>query len=151
MVDGLFPPYGEPGGPAVDDASVLAGFARGDTSVGHSDRLHVEGQVLLVHRDVAAAIRIGPNTVLVRADLPDAVAEVKAAVEQALGNEGLALLDEETPLATPISIQLLGVRMSTWDLWGTDIDEAFAAVRAAAVGEEGAPAFVESDPPTWPW
>ncbi len=151
MVEGLFPPFADPGGPPVDDASVLEAFARGDPGAGHSERLHVEGQVLLVHRDVAAALRIGPTTVLVRADLPHAVADVKAQVEAALTAEGLTLLDEATPLATPVSIQVLGVRMSTWDLWGTDIDVAFAALRSAAVGEEGAPAFVETDPPPSPW
>jgi hypothetical protein len=111
----------------------------------------VEGQVLLVHRDVPAALRIGPTTVLVRTDLPDAVADVKGSVEQALAGEGLSLLDAATPLATPIAIQVLALRLSTWDLWGTDIDEAFAAVRGAAVGDEGSGAFVESEPPAWPW
>jgi hypothetical protein len=34
-------------------------------------------------------------------------------------------------------MQLVGARTVTWDLWGADIDEAFADLRRAAVGGEG--------------
>ena len=151
MVDGLFPPFAEPSGTPVDDATVLGAFARGEQAGYYSNRFHVEGNTLLAHRDVAVAQRIGPATALVRTDLPDDVADARPLVEGALGGAGLTLLDEETPLAVPIALQLLGLRISSWDLWGRDIDEAFAAVRAGAVGEEGSSAFTPIDPPPSPW
>ncbi len=149
MDDGLLPPFGDPGGPAVEDSALLSSYARGEP-VGHSPRFHVEGPTLLATPDVAVAMRIGPSTVLVRTDLPGSVAAAKPEVEQALASHGMTLLDAETPLGVAIAMQALGLRISSWDLWGTDIDEAFAAVRAGAVGDEGSSAFVEIDPPS-PW
>ncbi len=150
MVDGLLPPFGDPGGPQVDDAAVLEAFASG-TPVGHSARFHVEGPTLLLTPDVAVAMRIGPTTVLVRTDLPSSMSDAKPAVEEALAAQGMTLLDAETPLGVAIAVQALGLRVSTWDLWGTDIDDAFAALRRAAVGDEAPPAFVESEPPPPSW
>ncbi len=151
MVDGLFPPFAEPSGRPVEDGAVLQAFATGGPVDVYSPRFHIEGQTLLVHRDVAVGQRIGPGTVLVRADLPDSVADAKPQVEQALTEAGLSLLDEETPLGVAIALQLLGLRLSTWDLWGTDIDEAFAALRAGAVGDDESTAFSRIDPPPSPW
>lgn len=134
MSEGLLPPYGEASGPPVADAEVVAAFARGDQA-GHSERLHVEGSVLVAGFDVAVGMRLGPGSVLVRVDLPQAMAEVKGTVERVLAAEGMQRLDEETLLATPVAVQWLGLRGSTWDLWGQDIDEAFAALRSAAVSD----------------
>ncbi len=150
MVDGLLPPFGEPGGPPVEDAAVLESFARGEPG-GHSARFHVEGPTLLVSPDVALAMRIGATAVLVRTDLPSSMLDAKPAVEEALAAQGMTLLDAETPLGVAIAVQVLGLRVSTWDLWGTDIDEAFADLRRAAVGDEAPPAFVESEPPASQW
>lgn len=90
---------------------------------------------------MAAAIRISSDTVLVRLDVAAGMEETKTAVEQALASEGFTLLDEETLLATPVAIQWLGLRTSSWDLWGRDIDRAFVDLRAAAAGDlaEGLP------------
>lgn len=100
----------------------------------HSDRLHVEDQVLIVDRDVTIALRIGPRSVLLRRDLPDDAAGVRTAVEDTLSEEGFTLLDEENTLAMAVAVQMVGLRMSTWDIWGADLDETFAALRAGAVG-----------------
>jgi len=147
MDEGLLPPFGQPAGPAVDDSELLSSYARGEP-VGHSPRFHVEGPTLLASPDVAVAMRIGPSAVLVRTDLPGSVADAKPEVEQALASHGMTLLDAETPLGVAIAMQALGLRISSWDLWGTDIDEAFAALRRSAVGEDTPPAFVEAEPPT---
>lgn len=138
MPEGPFPPFVEPTGPARDDADVVAAYAR-DEPAGHSARFHVERPTLIVGRDVAAAIRVGPRTVLVRDDLPDDLVAAKADVEEALFAAGMTRFDEETLLATPVALQLLGIRLSTWDLWGADIDEAFADLRAACLGESPPP------------
>ena len=134
MTDGLLPPYGQPSGPPADDGAVLQAFARGEQA-GHSSQFHVEGPTLVASWDVAAAIRIGDRTVLVRVDLPPNLLPVKESVERVLAAEGMSLLDPETLLAAPVAVQVLGLRFSTFDLWGADLDEAFADLRAAAQGE----------------
>ncbi len=138
MPEGPVPPFVEPTGPAVDDAAVLAAYVRDDPA-GHSPRFHVERPTLIVGRNVAAAIRVGRRTLLVRGDLPDDLAPAKADVEDALVAAGMTRFDEQTLLATPVALQLLGLRLSSWDLWGVDIDEAFADLRAACVAEQSGP------------
>ena len=138
MDEGFVPPFVEPTGPAVDDATVLRCFAR-DEAAGHSPRFHVERPKLLVGRNVLAALRIGPRTVLVRADLPERLAGAKSEVEEALAAEGLTCFDEDTLLATALALQLHGLRVSSADLWGDDIDQAFAALRAGCVAEQAGP------------
>jgi hypothetical protein len=134
MSEGLLPPYGEASGPPVEDAEVVRAFARGEQA-GHSERLHVEGSVLVAGFDLALGMRLAPGSVLVRVDLPQAMADLKGIVEAGLAAEGMQRLDEQTLLATPVAVQWLALRGSTWDLWGEDIDEAFAALRSAAVSD----------------
>ena len=54
-----------------------------------------------------------------------------------LAAEGLTMLDEQQPLGIVVGMQLVGARTVTWDLWGDDIDEAFAELRKAAMGGDG--------------
>ncbi|MGH9282043.1 MAG: hypothetical protein ACRD0S_03800 [Acidimicrobiales bacterium] len=100
-----------------------------------SGRFHVEGPVLVGGGDMATALRVGPRTFLLRVDLPPDLEAARADVEAAMSAEGLTLLDRETLLAAPIAIQRVGLRFSTWDLWGAEIEEAFADLRSAAAGE----------------
>jgi hypothetical protein len=118
----------------MGDPALVRQFARGGAT-GYSGRFHVEGETLLVDRDVPAALRISPGALLVRRDLPDGLEAARSTVEQALVAEGMGLLDSETLLGVPVGIQLAGLRLSSWDLWGTDLDEAFAALRRAATGD----------------
>lgn len=138
MDDQILPPFAEPTGPLNSDETVLDAYAR-EQYAGHSPRFHVEGPTLMVDRMDAAALRVGPNTILVRIDLPDEQTDAKPLVEQALGRQGLCRLDEDSWLAAPVAIQVLGLRLSSWDLWGTDLEESMAALRAAAAGEECRP------------
>jgi len=100
----------------------------------HSERLHVEGEVLRADRELALALRLGPRTALVRLDLPDGVEPVRQSVEAALTAEGMQMLDHDTPLAVAIATMKVALRLSLWDLWGADIDEAFADLRREAMG-----------------
>jgi hypothetical protein len=150
VTDWPLPPYVEPRGPSGDDDAVVRAFLRADVAP-HSDRLHVEGPVLLADRDVSLGLRLGPvadagevtapalpgRTVLLRTDLPADLAPVRQVVESVLTDAGLTVLDEDSPLGIAVGLQLVGLRMSSWDLWGTDIDEAFADLRAAAMGGSG--------------
>jgi hypothetical protein len=147
--DQVLPPYADPTGPRNTDEAVVQAFARG-LYAGHSPRFHVEGIALLVDRMATGALRVGPNTILVRADLPPDLESARTEVERVLTGEGLCCLDEDTLLAAPVAIQVTGMRMSSWDLWGNDIDEAFARLRAAAMGDESKPALDNPPPPTPP-
>jgi hypothetical protein len=147
VADWPLPPYVEPRGPAGDDQSVVRAFIRSEPAP-FSDRFHVEGPVLIAGRDVPAALRLGPGSALVRADLPEDLLPAKALVEQVLSEEGMELLDAETLFAAPVAVQMAGLRMSSWDLWGSDIDQAFAALRQAAQG--GGDDFLTGAPPPIP-
>lgn len=89
----------------------------------------------MAQADVACAIRMGPDGVLLRLDLPEDLQNVKGIVETAMTAAGMTKLDEETKLGPAVAIQLLGLRLSTWDLWGTDIDQAFSDLRTSAAGD----------------
>lgn len=134
MLDGVLPPFVDPTGPRYSDAKVLADFVHGYCP-GFSEHFHAEGPALMVDRSDAAALRIGPTTVLVRLDPPDDVLDARPLVEEALTGAGLSLIDHNTLLAAPVAIHLLALRLSEWDLWGADLDESFACLRLAAVGD----------------
>lgn len=134
MSDWPLPPLYEPRGPRDSDEEVVRAFLRHHGPTPHSERLHVEDRVLRVDGDMPLALWIGPRTVLLLYDLPDDLVEIRAVVASALAGEGLTMLDEQTPLAVAVGMQYVGARTVTWDLWGGDIDEAFADLRRAAVG-----------------
>ena len=134
MTDWPLPPLYEPRGPRDTDEEVVRAFLRHDGPTPHSERLHVEGAVLRVDGDMPLALWIGPRSVLLLFDVPDDLADIRATVAQALTGEGLTMLDEQSPLGVAVGMQLVGARAATWDLWGADIDEAFTALRTAAVG-----------------
>ena len=144
MSDWPLPPLYEPRGPRDSDEEVVRAFLRdpgpsGPGSGGrgptpHSERLHIEDRVLRADGDMPLALWVGPRTVLVLRDIPDNLTDLRAGVQDTLAAEGLTLLDEDQPLGIAVGVQLVGARAATWDLWGDDIDEAFAHLRRAAVG-----------------
>lgn len=134
MDDRILPPYADPTGPLNDDDTVVRSFVH-RWYEGYSARFHVEGDALWVDRADTAALRLGPTTILVRRDLADDHLSARPVVERVLAAEGLTCLDRDTLLAAAVAIQVLGLRLSSWDLWGDDIDEAFLRLRAAAVGD----------------
>ena len=134
MSDWPLPPLYEPRGPRDSDEEVVRAFLRHQGPTPHSDRLHVEDRVLRVDGDMPLALWIGPRSVLLLFDLPENLVDIRASVADALKSEGLSLQDEQSPLGVAVGMQYVGARTVTWDLWGADIDEAFADLRKAAVG-----------------
>jgi hypothetical protein len=134
LSDWPLPPLYEPRGPRDTDEEVVRAFLRHAGPAPHSERLHVEDKVLRFDGDMPLALWVGPRTVLVLFDIPDRMADVRETVRTALTADGLSLLDEQSPLGIAVGMQLVGARAVTWDLWGADIDEAFADLRKAAVG-----------------
>ncbi len=134
MTDWPLPPLFEPRGPRDTDEEVVRAFLRHAGPTPHSERLHVEDRVLRVDGDMPLALWVGPRTVLVLRDIPDDLGDIRARVQETLAAEGLTMLDEQQPLGVAVGMQYVGARTVTWDLWGADIDEAFADLRRAAVG-----------------
>ena len=147
MTDWPLPPLYEPRGPRDSDEEVVRAFLRHAGPTPHSERLHVEDRVLRVDGDMPLALWIGPRSVLVLHDLPEHLTDIAATVAEALRGEGLNMLDEQQPLGIPVGMQYVGARTVTWDLWGVDIDEAFADLRKAAVGGEDDMLFGGGGPP----
>lgn len=146
MSDWPLPPYVDPHGPLGTDEEVIGAFLAGDVAP-HSERLHVEAQTLLVERDVPAALRLDDSAVLVRSDLPGSSTDIKAVIESVLSAKGMDRFDEDTMLAVAVAMQRVGLRLSSWDLWGRDIDSAFAALRHAAAGGPGDMLHGGGEPP----
>ena len=146
MSDGLLPPFGIPLGEPADDARVMEVFVGAEPVLVHSPTYHLEGATLVAGGDIAVSLRLTPRAFLVRLDIPPAIEPARDAVQAALEAAGMSCVDSDTLLAAPIAIQVLGLRSSSWDLWGANIDEAFFELRAAAAGEwdglfpEGPPA-----------
>ena len=137
MADWPLPPLIEPHGPAGDDEDVVRAFVRGDVAVApHSELFHVEGPVLMAGRDLATSLKTGPRSFLINHDMYGDMAKAKEICEAVFTAEGLSLLDEDTLYGPAVGVQMVGLRYSTWDLWGADIDEAFADLRVAAAGGE---------------
>lgn len=130
----ILPPFGPSPGPRVSDAQVLASFAR-DEAAGHSRRLHVEADVLHVDVLEVLALRLTPRTVLVRGDLSEEARALRLELGRALTASGLVCLDECSLLGVPVALQVVGLRLSEWDLWGDDLDDAFEVLRSIAAGE----------------
>ena len=134
MTDFPMPPsYEDPGPPGTDDEVVRA-FARNSAAPPYSDLLHAEGPVLLAGRDWAVALRVGDRSFLVNHDMPAELHQAKIVVEDVFRSDGLEMYDEETLFGTSVGVQYVGLRYTTWDLWGADIDEAFADLRVKAAG-----------------
>ncbi len=131
----MLPPLAEPEGPRRTDVELVTDFVRGE-SAGAAPTLHIEGGLLVGGSSMPLAVRIGERSVLARRDVPEGTVPLRALVEEVLVTEGLSLLDEDTPLGIPAGIQLAGVRVATWDLWGVDIDQAYAYLRQAVVGSD---------------
>ena len=134
MSDWPLPPLYEPRGPRDSDEEVVRAFLRHQGPTPHSDRLHVEDKVLRADGDMPLALWMSPRSVLVLFDIRDDMADIRARLEEILTSEGLTKLDEQSPLGIAVGMQLVGARAATWDLWGVDIDEAFADLRRNAVG-----------------
>ncbi|MDQ3641736.1 MAG: hypothetical protein M3450_09855, partial [Actinomycetota bacterium] len=136
MSDWPLPPLYEPRGPRDTDEEVVRAFLRHQGPSPHSDRLHVEDRVLRADGDMPLALWLGHRSVLLLFDVPEEMVDIRASVAAALTSEGLTLLDQQQPLGIVVGMQLVGARTVTWDLWGADIDEAFADLRTAAMGGE---------------
>lgn len=147
MTDWPSPPLYQPHGPEADDDEVVRAYLRNEVPP-HSPTFHAEGPVLMASRDIPTVLRVGPRSFLVNRDMPDHLASAKHTVESVMATEDLEMFDEETLYGPAVGVQLVGARYTTWDLWGADIDSAFADLRVAAAGGEEDQLFGGGLPPT---
>ena len=124
----------------------MQAFARNELAP-YSSRFHVEGPVLMANRDVPVALRIGPRTMLIHAELPPDLHDARKLVEEVFSENGLALCDEQTLYGVAVGVQMVGIRYSSWDLWGADLEQAFTDLRVAASGGEEDVLFGGGPPP----
>ena len=124
----------------------MRAFARNELAP-YSNRFHVEGSVLVANRDVPVALRIGRRSMLIHAELPADLVEAKELAEEVFTEEGMSLQDEHTLYGVAVGVQMVGIRYSSWDLWGADIEQAFTDLRVAASGGEEDVLFGGSPPP----
>lgn len=148
MTDWPAPPLYQPQGPMGEDDEVVRAYLRNENPP-YSNTFHAEGPVLMAQRDVPTVLRVGPRSFLVNRDMPEHLVHAKLTVESVMGTEDLQMFDEETLYGPAVGVQLVGARYTMWDLWGADIDTAFADLRVAAAGGEEDLLFGGGDiPPT---
>ena len=133
MTDWPSPPFVEPHGPAGDDEDVVRAYVRSELAP-YSGMFHVEGPVLMAERDQAIALRLGPRSFLVNRDVFPHLEPAKELTERVMTAEGLQMFDEDTLYGTSVGVQQVGLRYTSWDLWGADIEQAFADLRVQAAG-----------------
>ena len=126
------PPYGEPTGPFLGEHDLFTAFLRG-ARTGHSATHHIEESALLLDRMAPVALRLVESALLVRTDLPSPV------LVAALPDQGVELVIEDTPLATVVSLEVLGLPAAAWDLWcAHHVDGERALIEAVSADMPGA-------------
>jgi hypothetical protein len=129
----ILPPYASPTGPELSREEVFDAFMEG-ARTGHSQELHIEDAMLLAERMVPFGVRLGRQSLLVRADLPADLMELKEAVEAHLRSRGLRPLEPDARLGDIAALQVTGIRGGVWDLWGNEPGDARRDLERAAVG-----------------
>ena len=120
------PPFGAPTGPQVADTEVVTRFIEG-ARTGHSSNFHIEDGVLLADRMTPASLRLSIGALLIRTDIPCPELELGAKENE------LHRVVVDPPLATVISLQMLGLPAASWDLWTHDSIDAGSALENAAM------------------
>ncbi len=80
---------------------------------------------MLADRMMPVAIRLGPDTAIIRTDVDC------PALAHVAGERGLVLVAREPPLATVVALQRVGHSAALWDLWATDTRTAASLLAAA--------------------
>lgn len=128
----LPPPFGRPAGPSCTTEELLARYLDG-AGAGSSPQARVEGCVLSAG-DEPVAIRL-EGAVLVRDELAAEAASVRAGLHEALRAGCMEPVEEDTPLAGIVEIEVVGRRGDAWSLWAADPDRGRRILAARAAGD----------------
>lgn len=128
----LPPPFGRSAGPSCTTEQLLVSYLDGAGS-GHSPQARVEGCVLRAG-DEPVAIRLD-GAFLVRDKLPADAAPVRERLHEALARSLMELVEEDTPLAGIVEIEVVGRRGDAWSLWARDADVGRKILAERAAGD----------------
>lgn len=138
MPGALLPPYAEPTGPELPPEGVIDAFLDGRRS-GFSADLHIEGDTLMADRGFAFGARVGNRSLLVRADIPADLVELRHWLEEHLRSRGLRAVEVDSRLGDIAAIQVTGIRGGVWDLWGDDAGMARQDLEKTVLGPDATP------------
>ncbi|MGI8425456.1 MAG: hypothetical protein ACR2FO_01665 [Actinomycetota bacterium] len=138
MPGAILPPYAEPTGPELPRDQVIDSFIDGRRS-GFSADLHIEGDTLLADRMFTFGARVGSRSILIRADVPQDLLELKEWLEEHLVSKGLSEIEPDARLGDIAAIQVTGIRGAAWDLWGEDSSVAMGDLERTVLGADGSP------------
>jgi hypothetical protein len=132
------PTFGAPTGPSMSTPELLAAYLDGARR-GVSPEARVRGELLEAH-DHALAVRLD-DAVVVRLHLPGVqhlppdVLAIRDALHEVLTTAGMALVEEDSPLAGIVGIEVAGLRGEAWSLWAQDPERGRIALARRAHGD----------------
>lgn len=123
----------------MSELGLVEAFVGGATS-GSVPGLQVQGDVLYVSGWWHAALRVAPDTFIVRAETPPDPVPVSDLLTVVLEGVGLQVVEGgDNPLINPITYVTADVSGLLWDLWAPSAERGAEAIRRRA-GSETAPA-----------
>jgi hypothetical protein len=114
----------------VDDKEVIAAFAGGGSRNAFGPIVHVERDVLLLGGWWHTAVRVAPDTFIVRNEDPPFECDVLADVAAQLSSQGLRQVGADLPGIQAVTYAELSMGASSWSLWAPDLESGEKALAA---------------------
>jgi len=115
----------------VDDREVVGAFVAGGAREGFGPTLNIERDALLFDGWWHAAIRVSPDTFMIRIDEPPADTGMLDDLAAELTAQGLVHVADDLPLTTALAYTQLQLGTGVnWALWATDLPSGEAALAA---------------------
>lgn len=112
----------------MNDIEVIQAFATTGTRKAFGPTLHVEGEVLMLDGWWHTALRVSPDTFIVRNEAPAGTSTVIEDLATVFAERGLTMVGEDLPLIQPIIYTAISFGASSWRMWATDLEAANAAL-----------------------
>ena len=119
----------------MDDKEVISAFVGASSRNAFGPLVHVERNVLLLSGWWHVALRVAPDTFIVRAEDPPFECSVLDDVAAELRSKGLQMVGSDLPAIQPIVYAELSLGGSAFDLWAPDLESGEGKL-AARVSEE---------------
>lgn len=125
----------------MEDIDVIDRFVHRGSRTAFGPTLHIEGDALLIEGWWPAVYRIGPGAFILRGEDPPFDTNVMAEARSVLTAAGLTYVASDLPAVTQITYtSQYSLGYVPWDVWGTDLAAAEAALAVRATDES----FIES-------
>jgi len=118
----------------LSDPEFLRAYVAGDPG-GDGGALSVQEEALYVDGWWPAAVRLGPQTHLVRTDLDGPEQDLTQVLMEALESAGLRPIQGDWSVVEAVTFQRLGLVGATWQVLGTSEAQARLDIEAAATGQ----------------